>query len=150
MRCLKRNQTSFHYATFVERQLIYEVDEYGNNINTGEYRLIYSNPIPCKANISPASGVTVTQLFGGDESYDKIIMVDDPHISIDEYSILWIDTAPEIVTEIESNDDLPMTLGGIVVGDEGYISPHDYIVKRVARSLNSVAIAVTKVNVSYG
>jgi hypothetical protein len=150
MRCLKRNQTSFHYATFVERQLIYEVDEYGNNINTGEYRLIYSNPIPCEANISPASGVTVTQLFGGSEIYDKILIMDDPNTPIDEYTILWIDCTPDVVTEQEEGENLGITLGGTIIGDNGQFSPHDYVVKRVARSLNSVAIAVSKVNVRNG
>lgn len=147
MRTLNRNKSKFHYSTYIERQPITETDEYGNAIQTGEYRLFYSDPVLCKANISAASGATVTQLFGGSESYDKILIMDDPDTPIDEYSILWIDTDPDVVTEQGNGENLEVTLGGIVIGDNGNFAPHDYIVKRVAKSLNSVAIAVSKVNV---
>ena len=56
---------------------------------------------------------------------------------IDEYSILWIDRVPQL----DEN-------GALALNDEGeVITPHDYIVKKVARSLNSVSIAISKVNV---
>ena len=39
--------------------------------------------------------------------------------------------------------------GALVKNEDGEISvPHDYIIKAVARSLNSVSMAVSKVNVS--
>jgi hypothetical protein len=44
-------------------------------------------------------------------------------------SIFWIDTLPEIAEDGTTN------------------TPHDYIVKQIAPSLNSVSIAVSKVNV---
>lgn len=147
MRCLNRNKVSFHYATYIDKQPVYVTDEYGNQLATGEYQTIYTNPVPCGANISPASGATATELFGSVEGYDKVIVMDDPECPIDEYSILWIDTSPEIEPDIGSNAVLEITTGGVIIGDNGHFTPHDYIVKRVARSLNSVAIAVSKVNV---
>ena len=57
---------------------------------------------------------------------------------IDEYTVLWIDTVPQV------DED-----GALATNDENeVITPHDYIVKKVARSLNSVSIAISKVNVS--
>lgn len=150
MRCLARNQKPFYYATYIEKRPLHEVDEYGNQVDNGEYQLVYSEPVLCKANISMASGVTITQLFGGSEIYDKILIMDDPNTPIDEYTILWIDCTPDVVTEQEEGENLGITLGGTIIGDNGQFSPHDYVVKRVARSLNSVAIAVSKVNVRNG
>ena len=64
--------------------------------------------------------------------------MDNDSPPIDEYSILWIDTMPEL------NAD-----GSLAVDSEGKVkTPHDYIVKKVAKSLNSVSYAVSKVSVS--
>lgn len=57
---------------------------------------------------------------------------------IDEYTVLWVDTVPTV------DED-----GVLAVNENGEIlTPHDYIVKKVAKSLNSVSIAISKVNVS--
>ena len=57
---------------------------------------------------------------------------------IDEYSVLWVDTVPLL------NED-----GSLVKDEEGnVVTPHDYIVKKIAKSMNSVSIAICKVNVS--
>ena len=148
MRTLNRNKRSFYYATYVEKQEIKASDEYGNELQTGEYQTIYANPVKCQANISPANGMTAAEIFGTAEGYDKIIVTDDVNVPIDEFSLLWIDTTPDI--EIDKGDEpvMEFVTGGIVIGDNGHFKANDYIVKRVARSLNSVAIAARKVNVS--
>lgn len=126
MRCMTRNKSTFYYSTIVRKEELQ--DEYGNN--TGEYEVIYSNPIVCKGNISAAQGEVETRQFGDSESYDKVIVLDNRNIPIDEYSILWVDTLP-------------------IINDDGTTdTPHDYIVKKVARSLNNVSIAIRKVNVN--
>ena len=125
MRCLLRNMRTFYYGTYVGKEEL--SDEYGNK--TGEYKVIYSNPMRCRANISAAQGEIESRQFGDSESYDKVIVLNDVNVPIDEYSILWVDSLPNI------NED-----GSTDV-------PHDYIVKKVARSLNSVSIAISKVNV---
>lgn len=127
MRCLRRNQHRFHYAVFVEQHPIEETDEYGNRICTGEYAATYSEPILAHANISPANGVVTAYLFGTMEKYDKTLVMDVPDVPIDEHTVLWLDTEPD---------------------SEGK-TPYDYIVKRVARGLNSVVIAASRVNVQY-
>ena len=125
MRCMTRNQMKFYYAQYIGETEI--KDEYGNA--TGEYVLSYGNPIRCYGNISAAQGEMQSRQFGESESYDKVIVLDDIDTPVDEYSILWLDTLPVI-----DNNGSTKT-------------PYDYIVKKVARSLNSVSIAVSKVAV---
>lgn len=122
MRCLLRNMTTFYYANYVRKEEI--IDEYGNK--TGEYKVVYGNPVECKGNISAAQGEMESRQFGDSESYDKVIVLNNVNIPIDEYSILWVDSLPHINVD----------------------TPHDYIVKKVARSLNSVSIAISKVDVN--
>lgn len=125
MKCMDRNKTPFYYALYDTKTEI--EDDYGNK--TGQYELSYGSPIRCKANISAAMGETQSRQFGDSVAYDKVFVLDDPHTAIDEFSILWIDTVPQINADGTTD------------------TPHDYIVKKVARSLNSVSIAVSKVNV---
>lgn len=125
MRTLVRNKIRIYYANY--RDKIPLKDEYGNK--TGEYDIIYDNPVEIKANVSAARGEATTRQFGEDENYDRVIVLDDPKFPISVTSILWIDTLPEIAEDGSTE------------------TPHDYIVKQVATSLNSVSIAVSKVNV---
>lgn len=134
MRCMNRNKVRFFYSLYEGREPI--VNEQGRK--TGEYKVIRGNPIEGRANISAAKGETQTRQFGENESYDKVIVMDFVKPPIDEYSVLWIDSEPQL------NDD-----GSLAVNDEGeVITPHDYVVKKVAKSLNCVSIAVSKVTVS--
>ena len=126
MRTLARNKIRIFYANYRSKDPI--KDEYGNL--TGEYIIVYDNPVEIKANVSAARGEATTRQFGDDEGYDRVIVLDDPKLPIAATSIFWIDTLPEIA------------------GDGSTKTPHDYIVKQVATSLNSVSIAVSKVNVS--
>ena len=125
MRTLHRNKVRIYYANY--REKIPLKDEYGNL--TGEYDIAYDNPVEIKANVSAARGESSTRQFGEDVSYDRIILLDDPAFPIAETSILWIDSLPDIAEDGTTE------------------TPHDYIVKQVAPSLNSVSIAVSKVNV---
>lgn len=125
MRSMIRNKCVFYYAEHRGKSEI--IDEYGNK--TGQYKIVYGEPIKVYGNISPAKGEVQSQQFGESESYDKVIVLDDKNVPIDEHSILWVDTLPAL------NDD------GLTE------TPHDYIVKQIARSLNSVSIAISKVNV---
>ena len=125
MRCMVRNKTKFYYAPYISDTEI--IDEYGNH--TGEYEVSYSNPIECFGNVSAAQGEVQSRQFGESESYDKVIVLDDRNAPMNEHSVLWVDTLPHL------NEDGTTD------------TPWDYTVKRVARSLNSVAIAIRKVRV---
>ena len=125
MRCMTRNKSEFYFASYKDKTEI--LDEYGNR--TGEFKISYSDPIKCFGNVSAAQGEMQSRQFGESVSYDKVIVLDDINAPIDEYAILWVDTPPHL-------DDNGVTQ-----------TPHDYIVKKVARSLNGVSIAIRKVRV---
>ena len=125
MRCMVRNKRKFYYASYIDTNEL--IDEYGNK--TGEYEISYSNPIVIQGNVSGAQGEIQIRQFGESERYDKVIVLDNVDTKINEYSILWVDTLP-------------------LLNDDGTTStPHDYIVKKVAKTINGVAIAISKVNV---
>lgn len=134
MRCMNLNKRVFYYATYEGRTSI--VDEFGND--TGETEAQYSDPVMFKANISAAKGEAEVQQFGDNLAYDKVIVLDNTAPDIDEYSILWVDTLPELDSE-----------GHLQTGvTDEVITPHDYIVKKVGKSINSVSLAISKVTVS--
>ena len=126
MRCMVRNKSRFYYASHIGETEI--IDEYGNA--TGEYEISYGNPIESFGNVSAAQGEMESRQFGESESYDKVIVLDDINAPIDEHSILWVDTLPHLNEDGTTN------------------TPHDYTVKKVARSLNGVSIAIRKVSVN--
>lgn len=133
MRCMVRNKSYFYYALYDGQTEL--KDEYGNA--TGQYDISYADPVKTLGNVSAAQGEIQSRQFGDSETYDKVIVLDNPSTPIDEYSILWVDTVPELTED-----------GHLVLDGKGEVkTPHDYIVKKVARSLNGVSIAISKVAV---
>lgn len=146
MKTLKRNQRPFYYCLFDSK--VPTIDEHGNE--TSESILVYHEPVLMYANISPATGMSNTEQFGNLENYDKVIVTDDLNCPIDENSVLFIDKEPEF-TDAVTIDYHPSET---VLGDDTatpvtvQTPVYDYAVRRVAKSLNSISIAVKKVNVS--
>ena len=124
MRVLNRNRQPFFYALFDRSEP--EVDVSGKE--TGEWNTIYGAVQKVYGNISPARGESSDAVFGVDIQYDKVIALMDTDIT--ETSILWIGRQPAIESDGTSE------------------TPYDYIVTRVAKSLNSVLIAISRVDVS--
>lgn len=124
MRTMERNKVSFWYLLFDRKVAI--TDDEGNE--SGEHIVLYKDAVQMKANVSAATGAAQVEQFGNFISYDKVIVIDDLSCPIDENSVLFIDKEPEY-----AEDGTPL---------------YDYLVKRVAKSLNSISIAVSKVTVS--
>ena len=134
MRLMSINKRTFYYALYDTKEPI--LDEYGNA--TGQYTVKYHNPKKIAANISAAKGETSTRQFGDSEDYDRVIALEDPNTPINEYAVLWIDSAPKTDKK-----------GVLLTDSDGAIlTPWDYVVKKVARGLHSASIAVSKVNVN--
>ena len=129
MKLQRRNTVSIWYRLYEEDSPQTITDEYGNVLETGERGVTYSAPVEIRASVSTATGTVQAELFGGFTDYDKVVIVDDITCPIDEQSVLFIDRVPEYV--------------------EGeLVNVHDYIVKRIAKSLNFIAYAVRKVEVA--
>lgn len=131
-----RNMQTFWYALYAGTAETRDADGYQNGTHA-----TYGNPVQTRGNISPAQGTVIARQFGDDDQYDKVIVTGDRDTPIDEYAVLWIDTVPEL------DED-----GALKVNADGqYVTPWDYIVRRVGRGLpnyGSTVIAVSKVSVS--
>ena len=121
MRELERNKRTVYYALFDKNEPI--LDE--NGYDTGEERPSYFAPVGLRINVSPALGESATRQFGEILDYDRTLVTCDVDLPIDEKTVFWID-------------------------ETDTTKPFDYTVKKVAKSLNSLQIAVKKVEVSFG
>ena len=116
MQLLKRNKKTIKYKTYAN-EMTPIIDEDG--YETGEYTEGYSEIKTVKAYVTANRGDASEEMFGMSLDYDNVIYV-ELNSDIDEYSLLWVE---------EKNTD----------------KPNDYIVRRVATSLNHKAIAIKKV-----
>lgn len=138
MRSLRKNTQPLHYATYSEEIKVYKRDESGNieyvEID-GEKIPIelgtvagYNEPVPFYANISAGRGDAQADVFGSNVDYTRTISTTGMTCSIDELSLIWIESEPR------HNPD------GTVDADSA-----DYKVAAYpAKSLNNIVIAIKK------
>lgn len=121
MKNLTRNLRQFYFANFIGKEQL--KDEQG--FLTGESQVVYSEPIKAYANISGAKGLVQAEQFGETLDYDKVLVTSNVNLPITETSVLCIDKEP-------AKDNLGNLL-------------YDYKVIRIAKTLNVLSIAVSKV-----
>ncbi len=85
-----------------------------------------SKPTAFFPSVSMARGEAQGAYFGLNLDYDRVLTIDDPDFEIGEADVLWIDAE---------------------VGDPDAPSPHDYIVKKIARKGSYTVVAVSRVEV---
>lgn len=124
MRLMKRNLSDVYYCQYDSEQPKVDDDGY----ETGEKQVTYKRPVKLMCSVSPATGYAQVNMFGNLDSYDKVLITDDMCCPIDENTVLFIDKKPEF-------------------NDEG-VPLFDYTVRRVAKSLNCISYAISKVKVS--
>lgn len=120
MRGLMRNKRVVFYKNFVKTE--YEEDE-TTHVKTGNKKAVYTNVKMVYATVSTPTGNAVLEMFGTNENYDKVVVIDMPDVEIGENSVLWLDH------------------------QYGVDVPYDYIVKRIIRNHNFLTIGVRKVDV---
>lgn len=127
MRCLERNKQSFWYSVYTGKTA--KIDSNGNK--TGEKVPSYSLPVEMKACIQAAARNSIAGMepFGILQQYDKMIVTDWMDCPIDENSVLYVDCGKPQLNQAKTD----------------VITPYDYIVVRVIKSLNSVSIMISKV-----
>ena len=119
MRNLNRNMRGFYYSLLDSTDTLTDSAGY----DTGEPVSVYANPVYAKGNISPSRGEAIQEQFGIDLEYDKVIQLQGIDWPIDENTVLWVDKTP------------PASFEGT----------WDYVVVRVAVSLNQTSLAVKRV-----
>ena len=119
MRTLKLNKQPMWYALCTGKTEI--IDEYGNH--TGCFEVKYSSPVYYPVNMSESRNVVQLEAFGIATDYDRTFVTTDMSCPIKEDTIIWFGADP--TTE-----------------------PHNYVVHRIANSLNSITIAIREVSVT--
>lgn len=135
MRSLKKNQQQLWYSNYAEQIVIYERDENGEIIYIDTEKTIpkiiseragYNKPVSFCANISAGKGTAQEEVFGKDIDFTRTISTTDLSLSIDELSLVWIETEPKY-------------------SEDGTVDPNsaDYkVATKPARSLNQLMIAL--------
>lgn len=121
MKQLKRNKVRFYYSKLNSEEREEYIDPMGNR--TGQYYPARTEPVEVWGNISIPTGFANVEKFGNIVSYDINITLEDPNIPIDETTVLWVYTDP----------------------NKG--EPFDFMVRRVARSLNSATLQCAQAKV---
>lgn len=127
MRTLNRNKQTLYYSLNLGKQPKYKTDDNGNlilkngnPIKTGEYEVIYADPIEFQSSISFSGGEAKVVEYGVDfSSYDATLVLPKDTEPIKELALIWH------TSEIKYDDS-------------GKIDPlsADYQVKRKSPSLN--------------
>ena len=120
MESLEINQKPFWYFLYDRTVPLIEDGEV-----TGEKIVKYKSGKETEATISPATGNSYVEIFGKSIQYDRVILINGIDSPITETTVLCVDKSPEY--DIYGN---PL---------------YDYVVKRVAKSLNTTAIAIARV-----
>jgi len=129
-----------YYALFDKEIPVYDLDEDGNikyieidgvmvPVETGETRIVYSNPVPFKGNIAMSGGESQSSEFGLNLSdYSAVLVSDKGLLPINETSRIWNESEP-------------------VYGTDGRVDEHsaDYTVVKLSPSLNSDRFILKKV-----
>ena len=118
MRSLDRNKQTIFYALYEGKDEIR--DEWGNLI--GEPVLKYGDPVKYQINVSAAQGTADLEQFGINTNYSKTMVTNDLNCPITETTRLWIGQTTD--------------------------KPHNYVVVKVAPSINSIMFAIKEVSVT--
>ena len=129
MRSLNRNKQKIYYSLYSSKTPI--LDEYGNQ--TGEYETTYATPVALDINVSAARGTSDVEQFGINLNYTKSMVTNDLTCPIDETSRLWVNKYPFV---LDDNNNVVS------------ITPHNYVVVSVAKSINSITYAIKEVSVT--
>lgn len=122
MRNLERDTQEVFISRYED--IVAQVDDKGRR--TGKNVVKRSTPVAFHPSVSIARGEAQGAYFGVNLDYDRVLTIDDPAFEVSEADVLWLDKP---------------------VGDADNPSPHDYVVKKVARKGSYTVIAVSRVEV---
>ena len=146
LRLLKRNKRTIYYCLLSDVVPVADSEGY----ESGEQELIYAEAVAIEANVSAATGQSQIEQFGSFINYDKVIMSDDLELPIDENTVWFIDKEPEYREVVVGTEKVIDEKTGQEVDKDIIVKVpiYDYVVKRIAKSLNGLSIAISKVKVS--
>lgn len=131
MKLLKRNLQTVYYSQYKGKFPQHESGAEG--YETSENEIQYFDPVALECSVSSARGYVQQEMFGNLDSYDRVLITHDMTCPITEETVLYVDVVPEYES---------------VEGKEVCLFNYDYVVRRVAKSLNFIAYAISKVDAS--
>lgn len=115
MRDLAINKQLIYYRnTLTDTALTNELGQL-----TGEYGKQRGTLTALEISITPATGSSMTEIFGNFTAYDKVMFTCDKTLDINESTVLWVD-------------------------DLNLMHPSDYKIVKIASSLNGTSYAIRK------
>lgn len=84
MHVLKRNETEFEYLP--PDGVTSDLNEQGEH--TGEMYPVHGEPVTYRGNITMPNGYVSQNLFGTDERYTHVLIMDDPEADIDKLGMI--------------------------------------------------------------
>ncbi len=121
MRLLRRNLSKMYYCLYDHKEKI--LDENGHF--TGDWKLVYKDPVEIDVAAAPPRGYVHADYFGRMDSYDRVVVCADPTCPIDEETLIFLDKEPEFY-----EDGAPKA---------------NYSVRRVAPAKNSILYALMRI-----
>lgn len=115
MKLLKRNLTEFEYMAYLGKQEIM-ID----GKHTGRYEVQYADPIVRRGMIDVPTGYVQNQLFGINNDYSHVLLLDDPDADIKEAGrIRWKNALYEIKAVRQSLNVLSVALKKLTATEQG-------------------------------
>lgn len=123
MRNLERNEKTVYYREYLGKTMLSD----SSGRRTLQYAIEYGEPVMIRANVSRARGSADIEQVGILDSYDATLVTHNLSLPFTESTIFYIDKEPP------ENDD------------NG--TQHNYVVRRVSKSLNAMSVYLKKVDV---
>ena len=129
------NKATIWYSNLVKGQKVPVLD--ANGLMTGEYRQMYTEPVPLRVALSEniglnnltAQGTADLRAYGVTTNYTHRLITEDRDCPMDEESIIWHYTDP---------------------GGDPYSVPYEFKVIRSSRTLNYKMYYLREVNIGEG
>lgn len=147
MRILERNKQDLWYAN-PTGTATYKTD--GNGLKTGEKEITYTTPVKVRMSMAISSGannlgsqgMATVEPYGLVTGYTHRAVTEDINCPVNELSHIWFGILPthtETVTRTVN--------GQTVTEDVEVANPHNFVVVRVARSINHLIYYLKEVDV---
>lgn len=144
MRTLNRNKKTLYYALY--NGVTPFIDENGDR--SGEYAASYLPPVKARMNIAPARNDAESDPFGISEPYTHVMVTANTKCPIDESTVIWIGSVPEVEAEEGMYGQLvdgQMVWHSADGAEVATTDAYNYVVVRKAESINSITYAIRKV-----
>lgn len=145
MRTIARNKQKMMYSNQTGKLPVYERDSEGNikyievdgesiPVESGDWEMGYSNPIPFLGNIALSGGESQAIEFGVDvSSYDAVLVINKDMLPLSETSLIWFES--EVAYKDTAKTQIePNSADYKVTKDASTLNGGRYLLKRIVKN----------------